>query len=101
MATPYFQQVEKAPGDTLDYGFDWNGSTAAGGPWLATGDTIATSTWTPASGINTSGAAISGAVTSVFISGGTLGSTYDVVNTITTTGGRTKVLTLRVKIVTH
>lgn len=101
MATPYFKQVTKAPADVLDFTYDWNGSATAGGPWMATGDTISTSTWSAPAGITIASDTETTTTSTVWLSGGTAGSSYDVVNTITTAGGRTKTLTLRVKVETH
>lgn len=77
--------IEKDPEDSLDYPNDW-------APWLAssgTGDAISTSTWFVPTVLTSSSPIVVGSVTSIFISGGTAGTTYTVANKITTTGGRT------------
>lgn len=73
----------KDPSDVLDYGIDW--STA-----LDANDTIATSSFsiTP-SGLTAGTEAKTLTATSIFLSGGTAGQVYSVVNTITTVLGRT------------
>ncbi len=82
-----------APGANLDYGFDW----LANG-WLASGETIETSTWT-AQGLTLTRQQISGGVTSVFAAGGKKGNSYKLTNTITTNQGRTdsRTITLAVE----
>ncbi len=72
-----------APGANLDYGFDWKSNG-----WLATGETIETSTWL-APGLTLTRQQESNGVTSVFAAGGKKGSTHKLTNTITTNQGRT------------
>ena len=78
----------KDPAEVLDYNIDWTARLA--------GDTIATSAWAPlASG---SSLAIGSTyyisnMTKVWLSGGTLGQTYNLKNTITTAAGETMVET--------
>lgn len=83
--------IEKDPAAILDYSNDWTA-------WLtaAAADTIATSTWTIPTGLTSSSPAIAAGVTSLFISGGTAGTTYTVTNKIVTTGGRTDQRSFRV-----
>jgi len=68
---------EKASGSALVYGLDWSG-------WLteAGGLTVSSSTWSGDAGITVTPSAISGGVTSALISGGTVGQTYWITNTI-------------------
>ncbi len=80
----------KDPSDVLDYAVDW----AAVIPT----DTISTSTWTPATGITSATPSFAGKVTTVWLSGGTTGTTYAVVNRIVTTGGRTIERTIHVRV---
>ena len=79
MTTPIFT---KDPAGVLDYTFDW-------ADWLAVGDTIQTSTWSVPTGITQVTTALAGAKASIWLSGGTAGTTYRVTNHIVTTGGRT------------
>lgn len=80
----------KDPDADLDYEMDWAGG--APGPWLATGETISTSTWTAPAGltVGTGGQAPSHdtTTTTVWLLGGTVDKTYRVVNRITTSAGR-------------
>lgn len=86
---------DKDPNAVLDYSIDWS-------TWpLQTGETISTSTWTAGeTGAPTIGAhSIDGTTTVVWLSGGTVGSTYSVVNRIITNQGRTEERTLLVRVV--
>ena len=72
----------KDPDEVLDYQINWADD-------LALADTIATSTWTSPAGITQGADEFSDTVTTVWLSGGTDGNDYTVVNRITTDGGRT------------
>lgn len=74
---------QKDPNAILDYRVDW-------GPWLdASGDAIATSIWIVPSGITQTLATNTSTTATIWLSGGTAGQEYVLVNRITTTGGRT------------
>jgi hypothetical protein len=76
----------KDPGATKDYDLDWSA-------WLGS-DTIASSTWSalPAgSALVMSNPSFVSPITKVWLSGGTLGQTYVLENTITTAAGETEV----------
>ena len=81
----------KDPNAVLDYVVDWT-------TWL-NGDTIATSVWTVPSGITQDSESESTTSATVWLSGGTVGETYQLVNRITTAGGRTEDRTIRITIV--
>lgn len=70
----------KDPSAKLDYGFDWS-------EWLADGETITTSTWTVPSGITKDTDTKSTTGTIVWLSGGTAGESYRLVNRIVTSAG--------------
>jgi hypothetical protein len=76
----------KDPSDVKEYGIDWSAVLTAEG---ATG--IATSTWSdpdPNDGVLVKGSGyILTHVTTLWLSGGTPGTTYALTNTITTSGG--------------
>lgn len=82
--------IEKDPAAVLDYSNNWT-------DWLAASatDAISTSTWTIPAGLTSSSPAVAAGITSIFISGGTAGTTYTVANKIVTTGGRTDQRTFR------
>lgn len=73
---------EKDPQATLDYFVDWKQEG-----WLGT-DTISVSTWTVPVGITKESESVANGRATVWLSGGTAGTTYTVTNHITTTGGR-------------
>ena len=77
----------KDPDEVLDYVRDWTA--------VLDGDTIATSTWTPPTGITVDSNSHTDTTATAWISGGTLGQSYDVLNRVTTAGGRTFDKTLR------
>ena len=86
----------KDPGATLNYGIDWQDDDT---PWLATGDSIASSTWTVPSGITKESDSSTSTTTTIKISGGTLGAVYDLVNRITTSvSGEIDERTIRITI---
>ena len=78
----------KAPAEEIDYGVDWSAV-------LEAGDTITASTWSVPEGLTKGAEGLTGATTKVFLSGGELDRSYDVVNVIETSGGRTYQETIR------
>lgn len=82
----------KDPDATLDYRADWT-------LWLD-GDTIATSSWIVPAGLTNEAEAINAenTVAIVWLSGGTLGQKYEVINRIVTNAGRTDDRTLTIRI---
>ena len=70
-------------GERLDWGLDWR-------DWLSevAGDEIDTSTW-DAGDLMVEDAAVQSGVTYAFFSGNVGNQAYPVINTVTTTGGRT------------
>ena len=73
--------ANKDPNAVLDYQFNW-------AAWLGS-DTIQTSTWDVPDGITKTNEDNSDTTTTVWLSGGTVGTSYEVVNQIVTAGGRT------------
>ena len=74
-------RVLQDPSDNLDYTFDWT-------DWLA-GDTIVTSSWVVTAGL-TEGANVNTTTSAtVWLSGGTAGTSYVATNTIITAAART------------
>lgn len=78
--------------EVLDYMVDWSDRLDS--------DAIASSAWTVPSGItqNSNEFDASGGTTTIWLSGGTTGETYELVNRITTAAGRTMDQTIRLKI---
>lgn len=86
-----FLAPSKDPSAILDYGFDWE-------DWLD-GDTISTSSWVVSpSGLTASPNTKTSNTTTVWLSGGTAGSTYQLTNTIVTAAGRTDQRTMLVAV---
>lgn len=77
------QVFDKAPAEKKDYQIAWS-------TWLPSGDTISTSTWTVPDGITEDDARTTNDTTTatIWLSGGTVGQKYRVVNSITTAQGR-------------
>ena len=82
--------AEKSAAAVMDFTLDWES--------LDAGDTIATSVWQVPAGVTLGTEAKSDTTTTAFLSGGTAGTWYVIVNTITTTGGRTDRQTFRLYI---
>lgn len=89
--TPIYRAL-KLLDETLDFGFDWSR--------LLRGDTISVSTWIVPDGLSQPAASsTAGDRTTVWLAGGSAaGRCHEVVNSITTTGGRTHRRTLRLEI---
>lgn len=90
--------MNKDPHATLDFKVDWaapKSRTNPDGPWLADGETIATSTWTvtPVEAESVEGRLVTTSTThtdtaaTIWLSGG-VASRYMVTNRITTSEGR-------------
>lgn len=73
--------IEKDPTDVVDYEIDWL--------VLLGEDTILSSAWNIPTGIVGDSATNTASTTTIFVSGGTAGTDYGVVNRITTVDGRT------------
>lgn len=84
---PFYQ---KDPDAKLDYTIDWS-------TWLGD-DTIADSDWTVETGLTEVTASNTDTTTTIWLSGGTEGTTYDVTNEITTAAGRIEERTIRIYI---
>ena len=78
----------KDPDATLDYVVDWSA-------WLGV-DTISTSTWTVATGITKVIDTKTTTTATIWLSGGTAGTSYTVADKIVTAGGRTDERTLTI-----
>ena len=75
------QYKTKDPDARLDYGVNW------GEKWLNENDTIVASEWIIPVGITGDNDSFSSVKTMIFLSGGTVGETYIIVNRITTNVG--------------
>jgi hypothetical protein len=80
----------KDPNSILDFGIDWSS-------WLGV-DTIASSTWTIATGITSTLQTNTTTTTTVWLSTATLGAEYELTNRIVTAGGRTEDCTITIAV---
>lgn len=80
----------KDPNSVLDYQINW-------ATWLGV-DTIASSTWTVPTGLTTVTSSNSTTVAIIWLSGGTAGTDYDLLNRIVTAGGRTEDRTITIRV---
>lgn len=80
----------KRPTAILDFEVDWS-------TWL-NGDTIGTSTWTVPNGITKNSDTKNDGTATIWLSSGVDGTTYPLINTIATPGGRTKPRTVTVQV---
>lgn len=83
----------KAPGALLDYTIDYTRD----GPMPA-GDTIQSATVDADAGITVDSAAFAGLKHTIWLAGGTLGSSYKIVSKIVTVGGRKDERTIQIDV---
>jgi hypothetical protein len=81
----------KHPDANKDYSIDWS-------DFLASGETIEDSEWEVDAGVTSSDPAFTDTAAVIWIASGTLGKTYLAANTVQTSGGRTEVRTIKIKI---
>lgn len=81
---------QKDPSATLDYTLNWK-------EWLGD-DRISSVVWTVPAGIANAGVANSPTTTTIFLSGGTSGTSYSVYVTVTTTQGRIEKRTIKINV---
>jgi hypothetical protein len=81
---------DKDPDEVLDYSLNWS-------PRLDS-DTIATSTWVVPAGITKNSDTNTTTTTTIWLSSGVASTTYDILNRITTAGGRTMDQTVKLKV---
>jgi hypothetical protein len=81
----------KDPNEVLDYAIDWSQRLA--------GDIISISTFTVPTGIVMNSQSHTNTMATIWLSGGSEGVTYDILNRVVTNGGRTmdQTVELRVK----
>lgn len=88
-----FPTFIKDPDATLDYTRDWTDWLAASGA-----DAIVSSEWITPAGIVVEAQSNTENTATIWVSGGTLGQRYQLVNRITTNGGRIDDRTIVIKI---
>jgi hypothetical protein len=82
---------EKRATAVLDYQINW-------ATWLGT-DTIATSTWSVPAGITKDSDTNTTTTATIWLKSGTVGTTYELTNTIVTAGGRTDYRTIAIEVI--
>ena len=103
---PLFYTMLKDPQGVLDYVFDWKADTNGSRDphatdWLVTGETISTHTMTSETGITVDSSSITDTNTSVtvWLSGGTAETDYDVTCHIVTSDSRADDRTVTISVV--
>jgi len=94
MSIPTWERT-KDPNEVVDYDRDWSDQMTD------LSDTIVTSTWTVPSVITKDSSSNTTTRTKVWLSGGTSGETYTLLNRITTAGGRTLDQSVKLKMKDH
>lgn len=87
-----YDAIDKDSDDVIDVVFSW--ATNLSGD----SDTISSSTMTVATGLTEDSESNTTTTATVWLSGGTAGSRYKVINRIVTAGGRTKERTIQVHV---
>lgn len=82
---------QKDPNDRLDYSFDWS-------EWLAQGETITNSVMETSVGLTIDTASNSISAATAWLIGGTSGHVYTLTNRITTSAGRIKEKSMRIRV---
>jgi hypothetical protein len=85
----------KDPDEVVDYDLSWADQMTADS------DTIATSTWTVPIGITKDSSSNTTTRTKVWLSGGTAGEAYTLLNRVVTAGGRTFDQSVKLKMKDH
>lgn len=88
---PYVRRFTKDPDAVLDYTWDWS-------DWLGADTITGAPTVTVPSGITKTSQSNTTTTVTAWLSGGTVGTTYDVICRIVTTGGRTDDRTIRIEV---
>ncbi len=85
----------KDPDEIVDYDLSWEDEMTADT------DTISSSTWTVPAGITKDSSSNTTTRTKVWLSGGTIGETYTLLNRVVTAGGRTLDQSVKLKMKDH
>lgn len=83
--------IPKDPSAVLDYSLDWSS-------WLASGESLTCSYWTADSGITATTTTTTTSISTVWLSGGTAGTSYNLKNTIGTSNSRIDERTIVIKV---
>lgn len=91
----------KDPDEVLDYQIDWLGDASERGPLYGLDDAIANSLWVVPAGITKESDVFDDGSVTIWLSGGTAGETYELLNRITTDDGRVFDQTVKIKVKVH
>lgn len=91
----------KDPDEVADYTVHWAENPLTGEQGRTYGDPIFSSDWTVPVGIINEEEDFDDDTTTIWLSGGTIGTTYELLNRIVTVGGRTFDQTVKLKIKTR
>lgn len=89
----YLKSFPKDPAAVLDYTIDWDADD-----WLGSDTITGTPVWTVATGLTKDSQSNTTTTATVWLSGGTANTDYDVACKITTAGGRTDERTIRIQV---
>lgn len=82
----------KDPNALLDYAIDWSA-------WLPDGDAITTAVWTVPDGLTRDHDTLAGAVATVWIGGGAVGTVYRLTCQISTAAGRSAERSISIEVI--
>lgn len=85
---PPIEWFRKDPDEVSDYRLDWVGTKLKPGPMYGSSDAIANSLWIMPAGISKESDQHDDGSTTIWLSGGTDGEDYELLNRITTAEGR-------------
>ncbi len=94
MSIPTFER-SKDPNEVVDYDITWADQMTD------LDDTISSSTWTVPAGITKDSSSFTDTRTKVWLSSGTTGETYTLLNRVVTAGGRTLDQSVKLKMKDH
>lgn len=83
--------IDKDPRARLDYTINWT-------DWLKSGESIASSVWSAATGVTIASTLVSGSKSTVWVSGGDAGSSYTIRNFIITSTNNEEARSFRLKV---
>jgi hypothetical protein len=81
----------KTPTANLDYSISWE-------DWLQDGETISASTWSVPTGITKGSDSFGDSAATIWVTDGTDGEDYDLINYIVTSAGRKDDRTIKIKV---
>lgn len=90
-------EIPKTPAEILVRGFDWSKKLAE----LGGAPTITISSWTQPAGITIQNQGVSGGITKIQVSGGTIDNAYVTTNTVTLSDGRVLERSLTFRVYEH